>query len=97
MTGNTFVGVDYFLQELRRRDADRAEAAVYELGQRAYWLSIISGLRGVRRQPGGSGVFLENESRLVDSESGTRQNGNGTRRTPGLRSMRQPFKLRRPR
>ncbi|MDT7765702.1 MAG: hypothetical protein QOC63_5122 [Mycobacterium sp.] len=46
MTGNTFVGVDYFLQELRRRDADRAEAAVYELGQRAYWLSIINGLRG---------------------------------------------------
>jgi hypothetical protein len=44
MVPNVSVGISYFLEELRRRDADRAEAAAYELGRRAYWLSIINGV-----------------------------------------------------
>ncbi len=40
---NTGVGVNYYLDELKRRDTERAMQASHKLATRAYWLAVING------------------------------------------------------
>lgn len=35
-------GLTYYIDELRRRDNERAEAANYELARRAHWLAVAT-------------------------------------------------------
>jgi lipopolysaccharide/colanic/teichoic acid biosynthesis glycosyltransferase len=42
MAVNTYVGVQYYLDEIRRRQAEKAEQAALELARRAYWMTVAS-------------------------------------------------------
>jgi len=39
---NTFGGVDFYLDELRRRDNARATASNYKLARAAFWLTVAN-------------------------------------------------------
>lgn len=39
---NTYVGVQYYLDEIRRRQSDKAEQVALELARRAYWMTVAS-------------------------------------------------------
>lgn len=39
---NTFVGLNYFLDELRRRETERGIAASTDLARKTFWLSVAS-------------------------------------------------------
>jgi hypothetical protein len=48
MAKTTFIGTNYYMDELRSRDADRAQAANLELSRSAYRLAVVNGwLAGV--------------------------------------------------
>ncbi|OBH20795.1 hypothetical protein [Mycolicibacter sinensis] len=39
---NTVVGTGYYMDELNRRDAVRAQEASYNLARRAFWLTVAN-------------------------------------------------------
>ena len=47
IAANTFVGVNYYLDELRRRDQMRAMESSHKLAKASFWLSIVNAVVAV--------------------------------------------------